>query len=61
MTEKTFNEFLLECGVQDVDELILFLINLPDNPEAMMKIPGIEQLDKQIDMVFDRLKPKPRI
>lgn len=52
---KTFKTFLSECGVDDVDELILFLNNLPDSPEAMVHIPGIERFKKQIDMVFGEL------
>ena len=50
---KTFNEFLSECGVDDAEALILFLNNLPDNPEALSHIPGIERFMKQIDMVFN--------
>jgi hypothetical protein len=50
---KTFKTFLSECGVDDAEELILFLNNLPDNPEAMIHMPGIERFKKEIDIVFD--------
>jgi len=50
---KTFKGFLAECGVQDADELILFLNNLPDIPEAMIHMPGIERFKRQIDIIFN--------
>ncbi|MDH3575986.1 MAG: hypothetical protein OET07_14870 [Desulfobacteraceae bacterium] len=50
---KTFKTFLSVCGVEDVNELILFLNNLPDNPEAMIQTPGIERFKEQIDLVFN--------
>ena len=50
---KTFKSFLSECGVDDVDALILFLNNLPDNPEEIINIPEIERFKEQIDLVFD--------
>jgi len=50
---KTFKGFLSECGVEDVDELILFLNNLPDNPDAMIHVSGIEKFKEQIDMIFN--------
>jgi len=50
---KTFKTFLSACGVDDSDEFILFLNNLPDNPDELIKIQGIERFKEQIDMVFD--------
>ena len=58
---KTFNEFLSDCGVDDAEALILFLNNLPDNPEAMMKIPGIDHIKTQIDLVFDEIIPTTKV
>lgn len=49
---KTFKTFLSECGVDDADELILFLNNLPNNPDELINIQGIERFKEQIDTVF---------
>lgn len=51
---KTFKTFLSECGVQDTDALILFLNNLPDNPNEI-NTPEIERFKNVIDMVFDEV------
>jgi len=50
---KTFKSFLSDCGIDDVDELILFLNNLPDDPDELINIQRIERFKEQIDMVFD--------
>jgi hypothetical protein len=51
---KTFKTFLTECGVQDADALILFLNNLPDDPDDI-NTPDIERFKDVIDTVFDEV------
>ena len=50
---RTFKTFLSACGIDDSDEFILFLNNLPDNPDELMNIQGIERFKEQINVVFE--------
>ena len=49
----SFKEFLTAQGVHNVDDLILFLENLPSDPEGMVNMINIERYEDKIDSVFD--------
>ena len=49
----SFKEFLNEQGVVNLDDLILFLENLPGDPTGMDHMEYFERYREQIDKAFE--------